>query len=229
MFRKIKDYSEIRSKCQRATVLIGEGLSETKAAQEVGLPKASLMRYLDKGLPDGPIWPQDGPCPGGKTACNHKQSGTRGKPEPAGQRDSQGKFLPGNSVGSQYDRPARQAKAKLEQFAPQAADKLIRTFKNLPSSRPDLILAYSKEILDRGLGKPKQTLDVKETSTHEEYRFIEQIITTGDSDALRAAADLAKRLEEYAREHGGAPQPRAVEIIPPPGKSLFDPGPGDSR
>ncbi len=64
MFRIIKDYSEIRIKCQRATVFIGEGMSETKAAQEVGLPKASLMRYLDKGLPDGPIWPEDGPGPG---------------------------------------------------------------------------------------------------------------------------------------------------------------------
>jgi len=28
MFRKIKDYAEIRSKCQRASVLVAEGMSE---------------------------------------------------------------------------------------------------------------------------------------------------------------------------------------------------------
>jgi hypothetical protein len=34
----------------------------------------------------------------------------------------------------------------------------------MPGNRPEMILAYARKILYRGLGKPTQTLDITETS-----------------------------------------------------------------
>ncbi len=216
MFRKIKDYTEIRSKCQRASLLVAEGKSEAQAAREVGLPKASLQRYLAHGLPDGPIWPEHGPGPEGEQGCNHKQQALQSQLEPAGQRDDFGRFLPGNRIGETKNRPAREAKRKLEEFAPEAAEKLIRTFKNLPEDRPELVLAYAREILDRGLGKPTQTLDITETSLEQhEYKFIQEVILH-DEDALRLAVAFSQRLEGYARDDGPEAQPGKVAALPPP-------------
>ena len=216
MFRKIKDYTEIRSKCQRASILVAEGMSEAQAAREVDLPKASLQRYLASGLPDGPIWPEDGPGPEKETGTNHNPQPLQSQPEPADQRDDWGRFLPGNRFGEIKNRPAREAKRKLEEFAPEAADKLIRTFKNLPEDRPDLVLAYCREILDRGLGRPTQTLDITETSLeHHEYRFIQEIILH-DEEALRLAVAFSQRLESHSRDDGPEAQPGQVAALPPP-------------
>ncbi len=109
------------------------------------------------------------------------------------------------------------------------AEKLIRTFKTLPSNRPDLILAFGKEILDRGLGKPVQSVLMEENTMHEEYQFIEAVIVNADAEALRSAAALAERLEEYARQSGGASFRRQVEIIPPPGGTLHNLVTGSGR
>lgn len=223
-----KDYEEIRAKVARAAELMAEGLSEAKAAKEVGLPRSSLQHYLKHGVPN-PGLPKAESCQDNLAGENRDLSRLPTQKSLPSQRDELGKFLPGNSAGSLIEKPTRQARVKFEQASPEVAKKLIDVFNALPDDRPELILAFAKEILDRGLGKPAQTLDIKETSSHEEYRFIEQIITTGDSDALQAAADLAKRLEEHTREFGRASQSRAVEIIPPPGKSLFDPGFSHSR
>lgn len=216
MFRIIKDYSEIRIKCQRATVLIGDGMSETKAAQEVGLPKASLMRYLDKGLPDGPIWPEDGPGSDSEIGRNRKQQGQQKPSEPPGQRDDLGRFLPGNKIGEIKNRPAREAKRKLEEFTPKVAEKFIRIFKNLPDNEPELVLAYGREILDRGLGRPTQTLDITETSLEQhEYKFIQEVILH-DEEALRLAVAFSQRLEGHARDDGPEAEPWQVAALPPP-------------
>jgi hypothetical protein len=216
MFRNIKDYTEIRSKCQRASILVADGMSEAQAAREVGLPKASLQRYLAHGLPDGPIWPVDGPGPESEKGCNHNQKALQSQLEPAGQRDDFGRFLPGNRIGEIKNRPAREAKRKLEEFAPEAADKLIRIFKNLPEDRPELVLAYAREILDRGLGKPTQTLDITETSLEQhEYKFIQEIILH-DEDALRLAVAFSQHLESHARDDGPEAESGQMAALPPP-------------
>jgi len=216
MFRKIKDYTEIRSKCQHASVLVAEGMSEAQAAREVGLPKASLQRYLAHGLPDGPIWSDDGPGPDREIGSKQDPQPSQSLTETADQRDDFGRFLPGNRFGEIKNRPAREAKRKLEEFAPDAADKLIRVFKNLPEDRPDLVLAYAREILDRGLGKATQTLDITETSLEQhEYRFIQEVILH-DEDALRLAVALSQRLEGHARD--GCPEAESGQVatLPPP-------------
>ena len=215
MFRKIKDYTEIRSKCQRASVLVAEGMSEAQAARVVDLPKASLQRYLAHGLPDGPIWPEHGPGSGEESGLNHDHQAPKDRIEPAGQRDDFGRFLPGNRIGETKNRPAREAKRKLEEFGPDAADKLIRIFKNLPDDRPEMILAYGREILDRGLGRPTQTLDITETTTEQhEYKFIQEIILH-DEEALRLAVAFSQRLEGHARDHGPEAEPGQVAALPP--------------
>ena len=216
MFRKIQDYSEIRSKCQRASILVAEGHSEAQAAREVDLPKASLQRYLAHGLPDGPIWPEDGPGPESKKGGNRNVQASQSQLDPAAQRDDFGRFLPGNRIGEIKNRPAREAKRKLEEFAPEATEKLIRIFKNLPDDRPELVLAYAKEILDRGLGKPTQTLDITETSLEQhEYKFIQEIILH-DEEALRLAVAFSQRLESHTRDDGPEAEPGQVAALQAP-------------
>jgi hypothetical protein len=167
-------------------------------------------------LPDGPIWPEDGPGPESEKGCNHNQKASQSQLEPAGQRDDFGRFLPGNRIGEIKNRPAREAKRKLEEFAPEAAEKLIRIFKNLPEDRPELVLAYAREILDRGLGKPTQTLDITETSLEQhEYKFIQEIILH-DEDALRLAVAFSQHLESHARDDGPEAESGQVAALPPP-------------
>ncbi|VVB63747.1 Uncharacterised protein [uncultured archaeon] len=221
------DYALVRQQVQRAAILIAGGLPESKAAREVGLPRSSLQRYLANGLPDGPVWPEGAHCPDTPEERKRFLETLQPAESQPDQRDSRGRFLPGNTISE--DRPARIAKAKLEKFCPQVADKLIKVFKNLPSSEPELVLAYGREILDRGLGKPKQTLDVKEAHTYEEYRFVEQIITSADEGALQLATTLAKRMESHTRDLRRASEPGSVEIIPPPRETLNSSGPGSIR
>jgi hypothetical protein len=217
MSRRSRDYSEIRIKVQRAAAMIAEGASENRAAKEVGLPKASLQRYLKKGLPDGPIWPseeQTGPHNGPPEKEDHPAPSAFG-PLPD-QRDFLGRFLPGNQFGEIKNRPAREAKRKLEEFAPKVADKLIRVFDSLPEDRPDLVLAYAKEILDRSLGRPTQTLDITETSIEQhEYKFIQEIILH-DEEALRLAVAFSQCLEGHARNDGAEAEPRQMAALPAP-------------
>ena len=46
-----KDYEEISAKVAEASKLMAGGLSEAKAAREVGLPRSSLQQYLNHGVP----------------------------------------------------------------------------------------------------------------------------------------------------------------------------------
>ena len=221
------DYASVRQQVQRAAILMAGGLPESRAAREVGLPRSSLQRYLANGLPDGPVWPEGAHCP--DTPEERKRFLETLKPveSKADQRDSMGRFLPGNTITE--NRPARIAKAKLEKFCPQVADKLIKVFRNLPDSEPELVLAYGREILDRGLGKAKQVIDVHEEKVYEEYHFAEQLITAADESALRLAVDLAQRVEEHARDLRREGKRGIVEIVPPPGGTLHNLGSGCGR
>lgn len=227
---------------------MAEGMSEKRAAEETGLPRANLQRYIQKGkLPDGlPIFldqvserrPADAAhtMPIEAEGCSMNGHPTNPEPEmqqsngqlPA-QRDLLGKFLPGNQIGASYSGPARKAKSLLVDFAPTVAKTLINMFNALPTDRPELVLAFAKEILDRGLGKPVQAIALKETQTYEEYRFFEAAVMAADADAIRSAASLAQRLEEHARNTRGASFLRQMEIIPPPGGTLHNLVPGGGR
>ena len=47
-----KDYEDIRAKVAEASKLMAGGLSEAKAAKSVGLPRSSLQRYIQNGMPN---------------------------------------------------------------------------------------------------------------------------------------------------------------------------------
>jgi len=248
----MKDYSETRKKVQKAILLMTEGSrSERQAAKEAGISRSNLQRYIAAGrLPDGlPIWPNQvseqmekrsedaaqnwltqekrGQVNG--QSKNQQHQGQQIPGPLSDQRDSSGRFLPGNQIGASYSSSARKAKKLLADFAPYVAETLMNIFRDLPIDRPEIILAFAKEILDRGLGKPIQAIDLKETHTHEEYRFFEAAIIAADADAIRSAAALAERLESHARNARGASFLRQVEIIPPPGGTLHNLVPGGGR
>jgi hypothetical protein len=221
-----KDYDAIKAKVERAAVLIAQGIKESRAAKEVGLPRSSLQRYLAQGIPGGQVSMNTAQCPDDDRECKGNLAATQEQSAHSCHRDLSGRYLPGSSGYSAEDRPARLARNKLEKFCPNVADKLIRIFKSLPNDRPDLILAYAREILDRGIGKPVQSLNVKETHTYEEYAYFEAAIMSADADTIRAAVGIAQRLEGIARDIGGASFSRQMAILPPPGGSLFEPRAG---
>ena len=131
------------------------------------------------------------------------------------QRDVSGKFLPGNLAGSLIDKPTRQARVKFEEATPEVAEKLIRIFEALPDKEPEMVLAFAREILDRGLGKPKQVVDVKESREYIEYKYIEELILA-DPEAVRLAASLAERMESHSGHICSEAFGREVEALPPP-------------
>ena len=90
----------------------------------------------------------------------------------------------------------------------------LRIFEALPDNEPELVLAFAREILDRGLGKPKQVVDVKESREYIEYKYIEELILA-DPEAVRLAASLAERLEGNAGDICSEALGREVEALPP--------------
>ena len=227
---------------------MAEGVKLKRAAKETGIPRSTLQDYIRKGsLPDGlPIWPNQvsenlpadaaESVPDRAEECRIIRHPTNQPPQELQvpgpvppYRDSSGRFLPGNPITANYTSAARKAKAMLADYAPFVAQTLINIFGLLPTDRPELILAFAKEILDRGLGKPVQAIDLKETHTYEEYRFFEAAIIAADADVIRSAAALAQRLESHARDARRASVPWQVEIIPPPGGALHNLVPGGGR
>jgi hypothetical protein len=233
-----KDYEEIRAKVARAAELMAGGLSEAKAAREVGLPRSSLQQYLKHGVPKSNL-PKT--CQENMAGVNQAASGSQvpnpGLPEPktcqddlAGvnrdaampsakdsqpsQRDVSGRFLHGNSAGSLVEKPTRQARVKFEAATPAVAGKLIRIFEALPDDDPEMVLAYAREILDRGLGRPKQVVDVKESREYIEYQYIQELILA-DPKAVRLAASLAELLESHAGDVCTETIGPEVEALPP--------------
>lgn len=243
--KRSKDYSEVRRKVQEAALLIAEGVSEKSAAWKVDLPRASLQRYLTSGkLPDGlPIWPDESteqshlvdengapdaaqadeslpllcPIPENEQPIAEATLGSGNLPA---QRDSLGHFLPGNTEGNRWTTDARRAKSILAEACPNVARKLVHVFNSLPDNRPDLILAFGKEILDRGIGKPTQSIEVREESLSAEIIFARNVIEHADEATIRQLQGLSVRMEEYTRLNGGAPGEGQVAIIPPPGGTL---------
>ena len=216
-----KDYEDIRARVEQASKLMAGGLSEAKAAKSVGLPRSSFQRYIQNGMPKLTLpnlpkstLPKVKSCPGDLAGVNRDVPKLPAKESLPSQRDVSGKFLPGNLAGSLIDKPTRQARVKFEEATPEVAKKLIRIFEALPDNEPEIVLAFAREILDRGLGKPKQVVDVKESREYIEYKYIEELILA-DHEAVRLAASLAERLEGNAGDICSEALGREVEALPP--------------
>jgi hypothetical protein len=217
-----KDYEEIRAKVEQAAKLMAGGLSEARAAKEVGLPRSSLQQYLKHGVPKSNLpnlpkstLPRFKNCQEDLAGVNRDAAKLPAQKSQPSQRDVFGKFQPGNSAASLADKPTRQARIKFEEATPRVARKLIDIFEALPDDEPELVLAFAREILDRGLGKPKQVLDVKESREYIEYTYIQELILA-DPEAVRLAASLAERLESHAGDVCGETVGQEVEALPPP-------------
>jgi len=217
-----KDYQEISARVEQASKLMAGGLSEARAAKQVGLPRSSLQQYLKHGVPKPglPNLPKED-LPRPKTCQDDLAGVNRDAPKPPAknsqpsQRDDSGRFLAGNSAGSLIDKPTRQARVKFEEATPVVARKLIAIFEALPDDEPELVLAFAREILDRGLGRPKQVVDVKESREYTEYRYIQELILA-DPEAVRLAASLAERMESHAGDVCGEAVGPEVASLPPP-------------
>jgi hypothetical protein len=216
-----KDYEDIRAKVAEASKLMAGGLSEAKAAKSVGLPRSSLQRYIQNGMPNLGLpnlpkstLPKVKTCPEDWAGVNRNASTLPAQKSQPSQRDVSGKFLPGNLAGSLIDKPTRQARVKFEEATPEVAKKLIRIFEALPDKEPEMVLAFAREILDRGLGKPKQVVDVKESREYIEYKYIEELILA-DPEAVRLAASLAERMESHTGHICSEAFGRQVEALPP--------------
>ena len=216
-----KDYEDIRARVEQASKLMAGGLSEAKAAKSVGLPRSSLQRYIQNGMPKLSLpnlpkstLPKVKSCPEDWAGVNRDAPKLPAKKSQPSQRDVSGKFLPGNLAGSLIDKPTRQARVKFEEATPKVAEKLIRIFEALPDNEPEMVLAFAREILDRGLGKPKQVVDVKESREYIEYKYIEELILA-DPEAVRLAASLAERMESHTGNVCSEAFGREVEALPP--------------
>ena len=216
-----KDYEDIRAKVAEASKLMAGGLSEAKAAKSVGLPRSSLQRYIQHGMPNLGLpnlpkstLPKVKNCPEDLAGVNRDAAKLPAQKSQPSQRDVSGKFLPGNLAGSLIDKPTRQARVKFEEATPKVAKKLIRIFEALPDNEPEMVLAFAREILDRGLGKPKQVVDVKESREYIEYKYIEELILA-DPEAVRLAASLAERMESHTGHICSEAFGREVEALPP--------------
>lgn len=208
-----KDYQEINAKVEQASKLMAGGLSEARAAKTVGLPRSSLQHYIKHGVPK-PGLPSPQSCQDDLAGQKQDASKLPAENSPPSQRDDHGRFLAGNTVGSLIDKPTRQARIKFEEATPKVAEKLIAIFEALPEDEPELVLAFAREILDRGLGRPKQVVDVKESREYIEYRYIQELILA-DPEAVRLAASLAERLEGHAGDLCGEAVGPQVEALPP--------------
>ena len=219
--RPPKDYEDIRARVEQASKLMAGGLSEARAAKSVGLPRSSLQQYLQHGVPNLGLpkmprstLPKVKNCQKDLAGVNRDALTLPARKSQPSQRDVSGKFLPGNRAGSLIDKPTRQARVKFEEATPKVAKKLIAIFEALPDNEPEMVLAFAREILDRGLGKPKQVVDVKESREYIEYKYIEELILA-DPEAVRLAASLAERLEGNAGDICSEAFGREVEALPP--------------
>lgn len=216
-----KDYEDIRARVAEASKLMAGGLSEAKAAKSVGLPRSSLQRYIQNGMPKLTLpnvpkstLPKVKNCPEDLAGVNRDAPKLPAEKSQPSQRDVLGKFLPGNSAASLADKPTRQARVKFEEATPEVARKLIRIFEALPDSEPEMVLAFAREILDRGLGRPKQVVDLKESREYIEYTYIQELILA-DPEAVRLAASLAERMESHSGDVCGEALGPQMEALPP--------------
>lgn len=189
-----------------------------QAARETGIPVGTIKSRLHRQkAPDAtPQQPDATPAqPQGTTPVVARET--------APGRDASGRFLPGVSGNPSGQTSAvREAKRRAEEYAPAIIDELMALARNPAVDEKARVLAY-REVLDRGLGKPRQSIDLSaEVSTRHEHDLTARIL------ADPAAYLLAEQLLSAASGVPGLPaggdagalcldgEWREVEAIPAP-------------
>lgn len=140
-----------------------------QAARELGIPSGTIKSWRNRfGSTPPPV----------ATESATDTVATDGvQPEGRNTRDSQGRFIPGvsgNPAGQTSS--VREAKRRAEEKAPDAIDMLWTIASDVDAAKGTRVQALS-ELLDRGLGKPKQAIDLYgEVTDRHEYDITTRVI-----------------------------------------------------
>jgi hypothetical protein len=105
-------------------------------------------------------------------------------------RDSAGRFAPGNTIAPQQPKVAREVKAMLKEGVNKAIWLLLDTLDN-PEAPLRLRIDCANSILDRGLGKPSQSIAI---DSEREFQVVFQIPRPGDP--LAAVTPIDQQLSD---------------------------------
>jgi hypothetical protein len=126
---------------------------------------------------------------------------------PAIKRDAKGKILPGQRAlnPSGLDRQKQRMLNQLNQLTPRAISKLSKL---IDSDSDQVSLAACREVLDRNLGKPKASLDVKVEASLSAMHLeaLEQL-------AHRASEARASRMIDVTPEPAAKATPSMIDTI----------------
>lgn len=149
----------------------------TQAARETGIPAGTIRSWRARRAVAAPLQPQGRGAEGAA---------------PATARDEAGRFLPGASGNpSGQTSTVREAKRRAEGYAADAIDELMALARNAGVDSKARVAAY-REVLDRGLGKPRQAIDLTATTERrEEHEITERILA--DAASLALAEHLLRR------------------------------------
>ena len=122
-------------------------------------------------------------------------------------RDARGKLLPGQRAlnPSGLDRQKQRMLNQLNQLTPRA---ITRLAKLMDSDDEKVAIVAVKEILDRNLGKPKASLDVKVEASLSALHLqaLEEL-------ASRAHIARAERMIDVTPDPAATPMPNMIEAI----------------
>jgi hypothetical protein len=126
---------------------------------------------------------------------------------PAIKRDAKGKILPGQRAlnPSGLDRQKQRMLNQLNQLTPRA---IARLGQLIDDDSSQVALGACREVLDRNLGKPKASLDVKVEASLSAMHLeaLEQL-------ALRASEARASRMIDVTPDPAAKPTPSLIEAI----------------
>lgn len=190
-----------------------------QAARETGIPAGTIKSWRNrKTVATAPAAAQpQGTAPdgAGETAATALVP-----------RDERGHFLPGVSGNPSGQTSAvREAKRRAEEYAPDVIDELLALARNPAIDSKARVAAY-REVLDRGLGRPRQAIDLTATTERREEHDITARILADDGTAA-----LAEQLLRRAAGRDAGPlcvdgEWREVDPIRPPAAAEPEAGGG---
>jgi hypothetical protein len=134
---------------------------------------------------------------------------TTGKPKtPAPGRDTSGRFLKG-APGNPRGRPLENAEVK-ELARRQGPAAIARLTQLMHCDDPQVSIAASRALLDRGYGRPEQSVEVSGNVNH-------NLPYTGDVLAISDPVDAARAYQELIL---GNRDPRSVKLVSKPQAAL---------
>jgi len=143
------------------------------AARELGIPQGTLTRW----------WAEANRATRAESASRSKEV----------KRDERGRILPGYSGNPAGGLPSavREAKRRAEQKCPEAIDMLWALASDPKTPVGTRVVALDM-LLDRGMGKPRQSIDFSgEVTQRYEYDITQRILA--DPEALELAGALLER------------------------------------